>query len=391
MFPTIPYAITYGPAIADWIFGHRKELGEIYRSTLEPILDAIGSGTTIARIGPVLTAIREDQSQVIALLHHHTHQLHDLTAATAQVADGVGVLTVLSSVGLGISALSQVHMAWQFHRLSKWLERIETQVQELKEIQFAALQGALQAGLGQFKSAREVKSNDPVLSRELLGYASHSLTHSSAKYLELLKGSVGQKSRLVKSAFAQFLMLSTLGDVAVKLEQGQPNLAIQALQQIRGGLIRHARSVWERTIFQQSARFLAPGLAVHGITLETVTELFRQAYHAQVVDKHQNITSAELFELLRDQMGSATDPFFYATSELQTRRNAFYEARDAVEQVNQVQGLILLIQNYHRPDRSLSELAGHVQRLIEARQPQDGDGFAVFAEPNATPSTVADS
>ena len=54
MFPTIPYAITYGPAIADWIFGHRKELGEIYRSTLEPILDAIGSGTTIARIGPVL-------------------------------------------------------------------------------------------------------------------------------------------------------------------------------------------------------------------------------------------------------------------------------------------------------------------------------------------------
>jgi len=214
-------------------------------------------------------------------------------------------------------------MAWQFHRLSKWLERIETEVQELKEIQFAALQGALQAGLGQFKSAREVKSNDPVLSRELLGYASHSLTHSSAKYLELLKGSVGQKSRHVKSAFAQFLLLSTLGDVAVKLEQGQPNLAIQALQQIRGGLIRHARSVWERTIFQKSARFLAPSLAAHGITLETVT------------------VSTGL-----SRSGRRQTPEYHQC----------------------------------RAVRTVAESVG-----------QDGDGFAVFAEPNAVPSTVANS
>ena len=372
----IPFLVTYGPSNSTWLVANRKELGETYGTLIEPILDKLHTGTTIDRVGPVLAEIHGGQARAIGLLHQHTRQLHDASAA----AD---VLTWVSSVGLGVSVLSHVHLAWQFRRLAKQLRGIQSDVQQLKGMALANLQGKLDAGLTHLKNAIEVKRTDPELSRATLNAATAALTTVAAQYLANLQSPVARHNPRVAALFAQNMLLATLGDVAVKIEQHQPNLAVQALQGVQSALVTRARSVLDRTVLDKPTLFLAPGLARHGVTLDALTELYRQAHHARVIDNGKHLTAAELFEVLRDRLSTASDPRFGAAGKLQRLHGEFLEARDAVEQVNQVQGLVLLIRGFDRPNRSVSGLADQVRHLIEARQPGEGSCFAAFPDPAA--------
>ena len=123
------------PDIAHWLLGHRAELGDAFGRLSGPVFAALGDRTaSIDRIGAALVSQQQGQTQVIGLLHRHTGKLDDLVTTGEAVQGGLGLLTTLSMVGLGVSFLSQAHIALQFARLNQRFKRLEADVHEIKEM-----------------------------------------------------------------------------------------------------------------------------------------------------------------------------------------------------------------------------------------------------------------
>ncbi|WP_193789076.1 hypothetical protein, partial [Zavarzinella formosa] len=122
MHPALLFAGAHGPDLAAWLFAHATDIGDAFAKIARPVAAAVTDpAASLDRIGPVLVAQREGQTEVLGLLHQHTDKLDGITAAVEGIGvwqqslgRSVGLLGSLYMVGLGMTALSQVHLAFQF-------------------------------------------------------------------------------------------------------------------------------------------------------------------------------------------------------------------------------------------------------------------------------------
>ena len=377
MPPALVFAVAYGPDIANWLLGHRAELGDAFERISGPVFDALGDrSASIDRIGGTLASLQQGQTEVIGLLHRHTTKLDDLAATGDAVQSGLGLLTTLSMVGLGVSFLSQAHIALQFARLNQRLKRLEADVHEIKEMTHAEFHAPLNAGLIQLKMAGDSGEDSPDRARELYGCAGKDLVNSTARYVKLMGG--GPRAPHAANVLRQHLILSALGEVAVHVQLNEPTFAVEALERALDPLRSHARAVFARTIGAKPTRFLIPALATHGVTLDALAELYRQAGHAGIgTDPHPR-TSADLFESFRGHLGDAKNPKFRVSRAVRELRAEFQEAPVVIEDVNRLRGLALAIAAYDRKDRHFRDLATQIHQRIDAMKPDRDGCYAVF-------------
>jgi len=386
MHPVLVFAGNYGPSLASWIFANRDQLRDACARVLGPVTAAITDpSASIDRIGSALVAQQKGQLEVLGLLHQHTTKLDGISAAVDgvgvsvdKISTSIGFLTSLSFVGLGLSALSQVHIAFQFQRLTNRLKRLEAEIHELKEMMQADFRSETSAGLTKLKNGNEAQTTNPEMANTLFHGAIGNLTNSSARYIELLNSGVGAKNPQARWMFARHLIVSVLGEVAAYTRLGHPGLAVKSIELGLAPLRQHARSVFERTVAGKPSTFLMPAMAEHGFTLEALAELYRQAQNAGVLDRKQVGTAADLFESLRGHWGEASDPFFGKAKKVQQLRVEFAEASAAIEEVNRLQGLALVIGQYGGTGQSYLDLSRQILEDIEAQRPEEGACFAVF-------------
>lgn len=386
MHPLLVFAGQYGPNIASWLLAHGGELGDASARVIRPVMAAITDPTaSVDRIGSALVAQQNGQREVIGLLHQHTAKLDGIATAVdgigqsvGEINRSIGVLTSLSMVGLGLSALSQIHIAFQFARLTERLNRLEAEVQEIKGMMHADFRGALNAGLTQMEMGLGRQADSPALAAALFHQAINNLTTSTAKYTELLNGGVGSGNVQTRWMLARHLTVSVLGEVAIYTQLRETGLAVGSLNATLLPLRQHARSVFERTVAAKPTTFLMPALAEHGITLEVVAELYRQAAHSGVIEAGNRATAGDLFETLRDRLIGAMDPWFFKSSKVWRLRAEFTEAATAIEEVNRLQGLALAIGHCERAGQDYLTLVEGILKEIAARQPAEGTCFATF-------------
>lgn len=380
MHPVLVFTARYGPPIAQTIWVNRGDLLDAWERLARPVTDALAGTAVIDRVGPALVSVREGQTEVIGLLHRHTTKLDGLQAAIDQVwagqqaiAGSLDLLTALSAVGLGVSVLSHAVLSFQLTALTRRLDRLAGEVRELRGMVQADYRGRLTAGLAMYKNGLD----DPAGAGGHFADAATALTHSSACYAELLTEAVRSPTPAYPWEVARHLAVSALGLAAARLRTGHPAAAVRAIDDALGPLRGHARTVFGRTVAFDPARFLIPALAVHGLTLEAVAELYRQAALAGVVDE-QPLSAAERFEALRGNLLSATDPLFFKGGKVRRLLADWTQATAAVEEVNRVQGVKLAIEAYHSPDRTYDALADQLIRQTEATVPPDGTVLAFF-------------
>ena len=385
MYPLLTFAGMYGPQIASWLLAHGDELGDAGARVIRPVMAALTDPTaSVDRIGSTLVSLQNGQVEVIGLLHQHTTQLDGISAAVdgvGQAVDGVGqavgALTSLTMIGLGVAALSQVHIAFQFARLTERLKRLEAEVQEIKEMMHAGFRGELSAGLTKLQSALDAQATAPGRASTLFHHAINNLTDSAAKYVELL-GGIGSRNPQTGWMLARHLTVSILGQAAAYTRLREPRSAVQALRLGLPSVREHTRAVFRRTVEEKPGTFLMPALSEHGITLDAVAELYRQAGHAGVLDKSTRVTANDVFESLRDRLLDATDPWLFKTSKVRRLQAEFAEASAAVEEVNRIEGLALTIEQCERAGRDYADVVEQILRAIEAGRPTEGACFAVF-------------
>lgn len=386
MHPAVLFAVQYGPQIAGYLLAHREELGDGWERVARPVTDALGGTARIDRVGASLVAVRGEQAEVIGLLHRHTGTLDHLTAAVDGVWAGqqavgrsLDLLTALSAVGLGASVLSNAALQFQLSAISRRLDRLAADLRQVKAMMQSEYRGRLTAGLTMLKDGVDVAAADPRRADGLYTQAAADLTRSSANYAEQLRDAVTAADPAYPWVVARHLVVSALGQAAAHLRvAGHHPAAVRAIIAALDPLRRHAKAVFARTVGADPAAFLMPALAEHGVTLEAMAELYRQAAAAGVTDGAAVATAADLFERLRGRMPSASDPLFYKTSKVNRLRAAFGEAAAAVEEVNRLRGLELAIDAYHTSDRSYDALADDLLRQAEATRPADGTVLAFF-------------
>jgi hypothetical protein len=399
MFPTIVFTGTFGPGLASWLFAHADELGDAFGRFSRPVLDSLaGRNASVDRIGSALVAHQDGQAQVLGLLHRHTTKLDGISAAVDGIGAGqqalahsLDLLTSLSMVGLGVSVLAQVHLAFQFAALTRRINTIDANVRAIKEMLVQAHRANLNTGLGGLRIADELADADPSSSRHYLFESQKQLTGSRSLYTEQLVDRLASSKPAEPEyqwLLAQHLTTAGLGEAACHLRLGQPKQAIDALRLTAATLTRHASAVFNRTVAADPARYLIPATAAHGLTLEVMAELYRQAGHAGVLQDRQSVTAANLFEAFRANLAGASDPRFWKASKVASLRSEFAEASAAVEEVNRVKGLALAIEHCHNSRQDYQQLAEQIQREIRVRTPEEGTCFAVFPNFGTAVSTA---
>ncbi|MBN9523762.1 DEAD/DEAH box helicase family protein [bacterium] len=149
MHPALAFAGTHGPGLAAWLLANADALGAAFARLVHPVTAALTDpAASLARIGATLVAQRDGRVEVIGLLHRHIARpdavaagVVDAGEALDRVEAGIGYLTFLSAAGLGLSALTQAHLAVQFASLTRRLDRLLAESRELKAILHADLRG----------------------------------------------------------------------------------------------------------------------------------------------------------------------------------------------------------------------------------------------------------
>lgn len=388
----LAYAVRYGPQIAAWLLAHADELGDAGARITRPVLAALADPTaSLDRIGSALVVQQNGQTQVLGLLHQHTAKLDGIAAAV----DGIGVgqmalgrsvdlLTTYSMIGLGIAVLSQIHLAVQFAALTRRLDRLTAEVRQVKALVQAEHKASLKAGLTRLKNGLDIDADQPEQASALFAAAADTLIGSSAIYAELLETQRGTGDPAYPWILARHLTVSAFGEAAAQLRLGRKALALRALESVLVARQNHARSVFARTIAADPVRFLIPAMAAHGLTLEAVAELYRQAGHAGVVGSEERLSAAERFESVRGRLSGVRDPRFRVGAVVRQLIADWSEASAVVEEVNRIRGLALVIAAFDAPARRYDALAAEILREAEALNPPDGACLAFFPVPAVT-------
>jgi hypothetical protein len=255
MHPMLAFVGTYGPNIASWLLAHSGELGDAGARVVRPVMAAITDpSASVDRIGPTLVSLQNGRTEVIGLLHQHTTRLDGITTAVdgvgrsvENVAQSIGVLTSLSMVGLGLSVLSQVHIAWQFAALTSRIEKIDNEVRAIRELLHQQHRAQLEQGLDDLRRAERVTGSDPVAGQTLTLDARRALAGSRALYTQQLTGHLSPPTRQTPAylwTLARHLTTAALGEATCYLHLKQPHQAADVLRSAIQPLRAHAVAVF---------------------------------------------------------------------------------------------------------------------------------------------------
>lgn len=138
-----------------------------------------------------------------------------------------------------------------------------------------------------------------------------------------------------------------------------------------------ARYVFRTTVGTDPGRFLAPGMAALDVTLDTLTEVYRQAAFAGVVDGSCLLTSSGLFEELRSKVGRARDPRFRKRRTFTAWRRDLLDAAAMVEDVNRVTTLSSFINSAGNGGVIVTDVLRHIRSELSSRA-TSGAEFYLF-------------
>jgi len=389
MHPAIAFAGAYGPNLATWLLAHTDQLGDAFARLSRQVMAAITDPTaSLDRIGSALVSQQNGQTEVIGLLHQHTTQLDGIAVAVNGIGLGqevlghsLSTLTSLSMIGLGFSALTLASVAFQFTSLTRRMKTIDVRVQAIQDMLIQEHRARLAHGLDDLRKAEQVAVSDPESARQYTYDARMNLAGSRSSYAEQLSGTLSRTTPTEPGylwMLARHLTTATLGEATCHLRMRQPDLAVGVLEAGARMLRTHASAVFNRIVAYNPTRFLMPALREHGLTLEVLAELYRQAAQAGVLGEGHGLSAPDLFESLRDRLATATDPLFWKTSTVQRLRAEFAEVSAAVEEVNRVKGLALAIGTYQTADRSYADLAAEILKQIDTSGLAEGCCMAFF-------------
>ena len=269
---------------------------------MEGAVDFLRNPDLVSRFGDVIVWNGEKGQQVLVGLE----SLRDSTVRIENAVVGIegaqlamqGTLGVVQSVSiatLGVTSLSGGFMAWRLAALNRRLAHLSRRIDDVEGQIDAANKAHLRSSL-QFLADYEKSGKEKDLDRSL-GDA----RRAGNIYGQLAEDETdSRKMRLpVLNYRSRCYYLSLLVEAECLILQEQQVSAVQRLNDERKRLQRIARSTFSETIAKAPEAYLDPAMESDGVTLELITEVYRQARHAEAADDVEVNNAAEMFEHVR--------------------------------------------------------------------------------------------
>jgi hypothetical protein len=347
----------------------------------------IAPRSEIHRLGNAIVSIRDDQSQVLGLLHEHSAKLESIDSAiggltVSQVAIGhsLTVLQNLSMLTLGMSAFSYLILFRQFQALRIQVTQLEQKTHRLGAMVEAQQLGQLETGLTQLRDGiDDIKAGRTEQGKALINpTAANNLRLNVNVHAILLSRELKLRrpDRILIRELFRHLAVGLMGEAGCHLALGNNGRAREVIQGRMGLIEEYVKVVFRQTIGDNPVRFLCPGMAKRGITMDFLVELIRQAALAKAVDRTSNISAVDLIEDWRSHLHTSRDPFWSST--LDDWYAELTEALSAVEEVNRLKGFSLSLTGIDSGHVTYDDaLAGIQQEMINYAM-TEGFGFAYF-------------
>jgi len=367
--------------LAAFLWQNRQSLGPAFSAVGDLVESALaGPRPEIQRVGTLLVSVRDDQTHVLGLLHQQTTRLDGIADAVAGVARGQAVLAHslaalqhLSFVTLGLNAVAPLILLHQFRLLGRQLTALGASVRRVQGLIEAQHLGQLETGLSQLQQGvEEIEGGAAGQGRATLNAkAANNLTLSVNTYAVLLDGELraARPDPAVARVLFRHLAVGLLGEAGCHLALGNTPLARQAIQKRSSLLDAYARAVFARTIGDDAVRYFCPGMARHGVTVESLAELYRQAGHAGAVEGRTTVGAVELIEEWRGKLHTARDPF--RASRLEAMRADLAEVVAAVEEVNRVKSFAAAVGHFAAAGTPFAQVMARVRAEIECARLAD--------------------
>jgi hypothetical protein len=350
-----------------WFWQHRDEFGPVLKK-LGDIGDYAQAAIAnpdgaVRRIGNTIVFGRADGGErVLAFIEQTQPQLSSIERAVDGLQAGqqvlsasLGSLQTLSMVTLGLTALTPIVLLAQFVALSRRLTALQKQIADLDKKISAQIIAKLRAGLAFLQQGMEfLDREDCGNAHSRLNQALPFCTESMKVFGELLGNELKERRvhRDELRLLGRHLSVALAGVAGCQIGLGQDQHPFSQSGEELELLKQAARWVFQDTVGQDPAPFLMPAMKEHGVTITFLTELFRQARDAGVVDACPNSPS-EWFEQYRDRIFKeqyrdrifkVSPPLLWTKQKCLGLKARLHEAMSAIEETNRVCGLSRLVQ-----------------------------------------------
>jgi hypothetical protein len=267
---------------------------------------------SVSRLGDLLVWQSPAGRQVIATLEG----LSDSQARIEQVVGRIetaqigvnhslGALTSLSMTSLGMLSLASGLMVWRMNALDQRLSRIGGQITDIQTHLRAAEQAHLETSLAFLGKFEEEKGERD------LHTALEESTYATSLYRGLVNSELASQRRLVAlNQCGRYYFLALTAQARCLILSNQLKRASQLLADERRTLTELAKSTFDEVLGKSPEVFFDPAFQADNVTLELLTDLYRQAYQIGAVDGAPVGEASQLFERLRSGIYGAGRKWF---------------------------------------------------------------------------------
>ncbi len=376
---------------SSWLWQNRGEFDSVIRGITDvgdfaakAISDPNGA---VRRSGNMLLFGQPDGGQKILGFIEQTgprieaieHAVDGLQAGQVAISASLATLQQLSMVTLGLSALTPLVLMAQFLALNRKLNALQRESARFYKKFDASMASDLRAGLDLIRQGHDLlESDDRSSARNRLEAALPLCIRRMKYYSELLGDELNRKKASVPEVrlLSRYLSVAVLAVASSQTGLEQDRHAFAQSGQELDLLGQATKLVFRETVGRDLPGLVLPVMREHGVTIELIAGLYRQAQDAGAVDPSVDCAVSGWFEAHRDAIVRSGSSGWWGWKP-QNLLASLGTASAAVEETNRVLGLSRMVQHLREAGRTTAEIMQEFRTNVPS-QKTDSPPYAVW-------------
>jgi len=360
-----------------WVWRNREQLPELPLKAAELVQRTIeNGGEGIRRVGSSVVFGTPDGGQrVLAFIDQVPQQLNSLAAGQQVIGSSLASLQTISTLSLGVSALSPVILGGQFFWLRSQFRNIQRRLDRLERVIDDQTISRLKAGLDALQSGSNKRNNRRIESAFIpCGEALHTF---SSRLGELLDEPKKKQDRKVILPLTQHLSVALCAAARCDIALGNDDDARGRLEAHRPVLIKSSQAVFGQTLKESPGRFLTRDLTDDGSGVEFLRASVQQAKDNGVIESQHPLAEASrsLPDFVQYLLGEGRARGFIRWRSCKRLKDELRDAAVSLEDCSRVLSLEAIINKA----RDVGTVARDLIEQVERRKQSAKSPFVAWA------------
>lgn len=319
---------------------------------------------TVSRIGDALVwngvngqhvlagiaSAAEGQARIEQVVNH-------IDSVQLGISHALGVMHTLSIATLGITALSGLYMVWRFRSLNKRFDKLSVAIRDVEDNVAASNKAHLTLAVGNLQIFDESADVNDLINARDQGFQAASIYGEMA----LAEASRKQPRIEVLNYRTRCYLLALMAELQSRILLSElPSVIITRVNNETPCLQSLAKTTFETVIQNKPELYLRAKMASEGVTLELMTELYKQALTAGAIASPAVESAGQLFEHCRTKGIASVGEWEFRRDTKQDAAHLRY-LMASLEEINRINGMRLMITEANEKKASIPALRDQVR------------------------------